>query len=80
MTHPPMGPATPTPPPGPRAPSNAELLDLIDHQLIRQDQVEAELIASWAAAETEKGRDARELIWGTCVREAGVLDGEDVAE
>jgi hypothetical protein len=44
-----------------------------------QDRVEAELIAEWATAEQEKGRDPHELIWGTCVRESGLLDGEDVA-
>lgn len=44
-----------------------------------QDRAEADLIAEWSNAEREKGRDPHELIWGTCVRESGLLDGEDVA-
>lgn len=44
-----------------------------------QDRVEAELIGEWSAAEQEQGRDPHELIWGTCVRESGLLDGEDAA-
>lgn len=42
-----------------------------------QDRVEAEVIAEWATSEQEKGRDPHELIWGTCVRESGLLDGDD---
>lgn len=41
-----------------------------------QDEAEAHLIAEWATAERERGRDPHELIWGTCVRESGLLDGE----
>lgn len=41
-----------------------------------QDRTEAELIADWTAAENEKGRDPHELIWGTCLRESGVLADE----
>jgi hypothetical protein len=44
-----------------------------------QDEAEAHLIAEWATAEREKGRDPHELIWGTCVRESGLLDGEAAA-
>lgn len=41
-----------------------------------QDEAEAELIAQWSAVEAGKGRDPHELIWGTCVRESGLLDGD----
>lgn len=44
-----------------------------------QDRAEARLITEWSAAEHAKGRDPHELIWGTCIRESGLLDGEDVA-
>jgi hypothetical protein len=41
-----------------------------------QDEAEAELITAWTATEAGKGRDPHELIWGTCVHESGLLDGE----
>lgn len=44
-----------------------------------QDRTEAELIAEWTSVEQEKGRDPHELVWGTCVRESGLLDGEVTA-
>lgn len=44
-----------------------------------QDAAEADLLAEWATGEREKGRDPHELVWGTCVRESGLLDDEDVA-
>lgn len=40
-----------------------------------QDEAEADLIGEWANGENQKGRDPHELIWGTCVRESGLLDG-----
>jgi hypothetical protein len=40
-----------------------------------QDRAEAALIAEWTNAEQARGRDPHELIWGTCVRETGLLDG-----
>lgn len=44
-----------------------------------QDQAEADLIGEWSAAEQETGRDPHELVWGTCVRESGLIDGEAAA-
>ncbi len=40
-----------------------------------QDTTEADLIGEWTAAEQAKGRDPHQLIWGTYLREAGLLDG-----
>jgi hypothetical protein len=40
-----------------------------------QDRVEADLITEWTNTEQANGRDPHELIWGTCVRETGLLDG-----
>lgn len=42
-----------------------------------QDEVEAHLIETWAAEQGATGRDPRELNFGTCVAELGLLgDGE----
>lgn len=42
-----------------------------------QDQIEADLIQTWAAGQQRDGRDPRELTFGACVAELGLLD-EDV--
>ena len=46
-----------------------------------QDKAEADLIEAWAAEQQQSGRDPRELVFGACVVELGLLDdAEDVAE
>jgi hypothetical protein len=42
-------------------------------QRAHQDAAEAELISEWAADQSAAGRDPRELVWGVCVRESGLL-------
>lgn len=44
-----------------------------------QDKVEAELLDEWAAAQVLAGRDQRDLTFGNCVAELGLLDAGDVA-
>lgn len=39
-----------------------------------QDQAEAELIDAWAKEQQQAGRDERELTFGACVSELGLLD------
>jgi hypothetical protein len=39
-----------------------------------QDQAEAELIDAWAKEQRQAGRDERELVFGACVSELGLLD------
>lgn len=43
-----------------------------------QDRAEADLIEAWAKEQQAAGRDPRELTFGACVAELGLL-GEDVA-
>lgn len=44
-----------------------------------QDRAEAELIDAWAKEQQRAGRDERELTFGTCLFESGLLDGSDAA-
>jgi hypothetical protein len=41
-----------------------------------QDKVEADLIEGWAAAQQQDGRDPRELVFGACLAELGLLSGD----
>ena len=43
-----------------------------------QDEVEALLIETWAAEQNAAGRDPRELTFGVCVAELGLLDDGEV--
>lgn len=44
-----------------------------------QDRTEAELIEAWAVDQQTAGRDERELVFGVCLAELGLLSAEESA-
>jgi len=57
-----------------RSASNADRAN----ERAEQDRAEAELLDDWAKGQQQSGRDERELTFGACVTELGLLSDEDV--